>query len=291
MKKYFKYFRIPFIIFGCIFVVFSVVFYQNHFGKKYVRNNDVCPTSQRVFDFADLLTEEEEEKLEKLIAKKEAECGLDIVIVNLNVSLESMVHEVNPYAEIEDYAMIFADEFYESYAFGYDEPYGDGVILVDNQFREADGYKYLWFGTTGKAEAEFSSSEIDDVLIEVEDYIDTNSYRAYETFVKEVTKEMKGNYVDINMYENAFIFSVIIAFVYASINRPKKSKKTVTGRTFLTNMNMKVREDIFLRKVTHQRRIETSYSSSGGGHGGSRGGGGHHRSSSGRSHGGGGRRR
>lgn len=291
MKKYFKYFRIPFIIFGVVFVLFIACVIHNHLKPGYVRNNEDCLTEKRVFDFADLLTEEEERELEAFIAKKEDECGLDIVIVNVNESLETVAHSFNPYAPIEDYAMIFADEFYESYIFGYNEPYGDGVILVDNQFREADGYKYLWMGTTGKAEEEYSSSEIDDVLIEVEDYIDFDSYLAYETFVEEVAEDMDDDAVSFDAYSNVFAISAIVAVCYAAFSRPKKSKKTTTARTFVSSQNMNKIDDTFLRKVTTQRRIETSYSGGGGGSHGRSGGGGHHRSSSGRSHGGGGRRR
>lgn len=292
MRKYFKYFRIPFIIFGVVFALFITYVICEKLTPDYVRNNDECLTDKRVFDFADLLTDEEEHALEEIIAKKEDECGLDIVIVNMNESLEAVAHSVNPYAPIEDYTMIFADEFYEKYIFGYNKPYGDGVILVDNQFREADGYKYLWMGTTGKAEAEYSSSEIDDVLIEVEDFIDFDSFSAYETFVEEVVDDMDGNAYSFSAYGDLFVISAIVTLCYGLFNRPKKSKKTTTARTFVSSQNMNKIEDTFLRKVTTQRRIESSYSSGGGGGSRSRsGGGGHHRSSSGRSHGGGGRRR
>lgn len=291
MKKWLRFFRVPLIAVGGVFCVFMFFFIWNHMGRNHIRQNEECVTQERVFDYADLLTDEEEEKLEELIAKKEKECGLDIVIVNVNFSLESFARMVDEDARIDEYAMIFADEFYESGVFGYNEPYGDGVILVDNQFREADGYKYLWMGTTGKAETEFTERKIDDILIEVEDYVDYDSFQAYKKFINGVEKTINYHGPSWESYQFLLIISGIITLIFVASNRPKKKKQMATGRNFLNQMEMKVKEDTFIRKDVSHRVIDT-YSSTGGGHsGGGRVSGGHHTSRSGRSHGGGGRRR
>ena len=290
MKKYFKHFLIPFMIFGCIFAVFVCMLVAKNVTKGYIRENKQCMTSQRVFDYADLLTDEEEANLEALIAKTEQEVGADIVIVNLNYSLEDFAHIFDPNAEIEDYIMIFADAFYESYAFGFNEPYGDGVIFVDNRCREADGYLYDWMGTTGKVEWEYSSYEIDEILWDTEEYLDDNPYKAYVTFVKRFKKDMtKDSGMSIYFGSGSIILATIATIIFCIATRSKKANKTTTEKTFLGYQQMLENKDVFIRKSLTSHRIDTSGSHSGGGR--SHGGGGHHRSSSGRSHGGGGHRR
>lgn len=290
MKKYFKYFMIPFIIFGIILIVFTAMMIVKNMPKTYIRNNALCTSEQRVFDYADLLTDEEETRLETLIAITEAECGADIVIVNLNSSLEEFAHNYDPYARVEDYIMIFADEFYESYAFGYDAPYGDGVIFVDNRCHEADGYMYDWISTTGRVEWAYSEDMIDDILWDTEEYLDENAYKAYETFVKRFKKDMQAEDGMTFVFSDVYIvIPGIITLIFCLATRHKKGKKTTTEKTFLGYQQMNDTRDVFIRKSVSSRRIQTSSSSGGGG---SRsGGGGHHRSSSGRSHGGGGHRR
>lgn len=295
MKKYFKHFIIPYIIFGTIFITFTAMMIFKNMPEKYVRNNPLCMTTQRVFDNADLLTDEEEEKLENLIAKTEAECGADIVIVNLNESLEEFAHSVDPNAPIEDYVMIFADEFYEEKVYGFDEPYGDGVIFVDNRFHEADGYMYTWMGTTGRIEWEYSSRMIDDVLWETEQYLDIDTFTAYKVFIEEFKEDMTADKgMDFHLLGDSVFWAFVITGIFAFVTKHKKAKKTTSEKTFLGYQQMNDTRDVFIRKSMSSRVLETSSSSGSSRSGTSRsrsGGGGHHRSSSGRSHGGGGRRR
>lgn len=293
MKKYFKFFMVPLIIFGTILITFTAMMIVKNVKKTYVRDNSLCTTEERVFDYADLLTDEEEARLETLIAKTEAECGADIVIVNLNQSLEEFAHTYDAYAPIEDYIMIFADEFYEQNVFGYDEPYGDGVIFVDNRYREADGYMYDWIGTTGRVEWTYSDYMIDEILWDTEEYLDTNVYKAYETFVKHFKEDMtKDDGMDFVFDGECVFWAGVVAIIFAVVTRHKKAKKTTSEKTFLAYQQMNDTRDVFLRKSLSSRRIQSSGSSGGGGGGSHRsGGGGHHRSSSGRSHGGGGHRR
>lgn len=292
MKKYFKHFMIPYIVFGCILIAFVIMMIISNLKEAYVRNNPLCTTTQRVFDYADILTDNEEAKLEELIAKTEQECGADIVIVNIDYSLEEFAHTYDPDAPIEDYIMIFADEFYESYAFGYNQPYGDGVIFVDNRCREADGYLYDWMGTTGKVEWVYSSYMIDEILWDTEEYIDYNPYKAYETFVKRFKRDMNEDEgMEFRFSSGYLVIAGIVTLIFCLNTRSKAAKKTTTERTFLGYQQMNETKDVFIRKSLSSRRIETSSSYGGGGGSRSRGGGGHHRSSSGRSHGGGGHRR
>lgn len=291
MKKYFKHFWIPYVIFGIIMVVFVGMMIVKNRPTVYMRNNSQCTTTQRVFDYADILSDDEEASLEKLIAETQQRVGADIVIVNIDYSLEEFAHSYDPYAPIEDYIMIFADEFYEQNVFGYNEPYGDGVIFVDNRCREADGYLYDWMGTTGKVEWAYSEYMIDEILWDTEAYIDDYPYVAYKTFVERFEKDMKAD-EGMSFYFNPgyLIIAGIVTLFFCLKSRNKMGAKTTTEKTFLGYQNMKEMDDVFIRKSVSRRAISTSSGYSGGGSR-SRGGGGHHRSSSGRSHGGGGHRR
>ena len=291
MKKYFKHFWIPFVIFGIILVVFVGMMIIKNQPEIYMRNNPMCTTNQRVYDYADVLTDEEEIRLEQLIAETEQRVGADIVIVNIDYSLEAFAHAIQPNAPIEDYIMIFADEFYEQNKFGYNEPYGDGVIFVDNRCREADGYLYDWMGTTGKVEWKYSYDMIDEILWDTEEYIDFNPYKAYKTFVEQFEQDMtEDEGMDFYFHPVCLIIAGVITLIFCLNNRSKIGAKTTTEKTFLGYQHMNDREDVFIRKSLASRIIQTA-SGSGGGGSRSRGGGGHHRSSSGRSHGGGGHRR
>ena len=291
MKKYWKHFLIPYVIFAIITFVFLGMMIIKNQKTIYIRNNSMCTTFQRVFDYAELLTDEEEAELEALIAETEQRVGADIVIVNIDYSLESFAHSYYPDAPIEDYIMIYADEFYEQNMFGYNEPYGDGVILVDNRCREADGYLYDWMGTTGKVEWKYSDEMIDEIFWDAEEYIDYDPYQAYVTFVKRFEKDMlSGEGMNFEFHPVYLIIAGVVTLIFCMKNRVKNGEKTTTEKTFLGYQRMNEIEDEFIRKSVTSRIVQAAgdyvvASST------YRGGGGHHRSSSGFSHGGGGHRR
>lgn len=291
MKKYWKHFWIPYVIFGIITLVFVGMMIIKNQKPIHIRNNSMCTTYQRVFDYADLLTEEEEATLEALIAETEQRVGADIVIVNIDYSLERFAHSYFSDAPIEDYITIYADEFYEQNMFGYNEPYGDGVIFVDNRCREADGYMYDWMGTTGKVESKYSEEMIDEILWDTEEYIDYDPYQAYITFVKRFEKDMMaGEGMQFKFHPVFLIIAGVVTFIFCMKNRMKNREKTTTEKTFLGYQRMNEIEDEFVRKSITSRIVQavSDYAMSGSSY---RGGGGHHISSSGRSHGGGGHRR
>ena len=63
------------------------------------RSNTECTLTQRVFDDADVLTDEEEAKLEKLIAEKEKLIGGDIVLMTTNDASLNTMEKLRDYAQ------------------------------------------------------------------------------------------------------------------------------------------------------------------------------------------------
>ena len=243
------------------------------------RANTSCTEIERVFDYADVLTSEEENKLRELIAETEPEIGCDIVLVTIDDS-----------SLASDYAMMnYADDFYDDAMFGWNEPWGDGALYLDNWGRDAEGYAYSWFSTSGKVEYKYSTEMINSLIDKVCEDVNDDPYGAYVTYVKTLKRDMLSNVKVPIPWTGAPLAGLIAAAVFIFANLPTKAGQVTTGKqTYVKNEDVKMlnQEDTFLSKnVTHVKISTSSGGSSGGG-----GGGGHHVSSGGHSHGGGGGR-
>lgn len=292
LKQYFKYFAGWFVVVCILLVVTIGAFLVKVASNGEERDNDEAP-KQRVYDYADVLTDDEEEDLSDYVDEMEEVGTIDIVIVTLDEPMG-----VSDY-EWEDNMMNFADDFYDEGAFGWNKPYGDGVCLVDNWYEDENGsQKGSWLSTSGKMEDTIGWEEEGEVFDAMDWYIDDDPYKAYCAAVDELAQYGKYGYGarggDPSFFCLAFIAPIVIAGIYAWINlaQSKAADTTVAG-TYVENGKLTIRSksDQFIRKSVSSYRVSSSSSSGGGG--GHRGGGssGSHRSSSGRSHGGGGRRR
>ncbi len=308
MRDWLKYFRIWFLVCGIILVIIMVYYIankvkmaaQNEDGE---RINTVCTETERVFDFADVLTDSEEDALRELISKTELETCCDIILVVMNESLEEYAKGYFPDAYGSDWAMIKADNFYDENGFGWNKHKeaddGDGVLLLDNWYRESDGRVHTWLSTSGKVEYRFGDAQLDAVLDAVYAYdIEQEPYKAYRAYVETFGRVMRGGTSDSSSdvaipWYGIFLGPLLVAVIFVVCNMSgKEGKKTVKVDTYVGGVGhpvYKVKEDRFLRRSVTKRHIDRS--SGGGGGGRSGGGGGHHTSSGGHSHGGGGRSR
>ncbi len=294
MREYFHYFKWLYIVLGvmlCIYGLLAGGHWMTSKAAGHQRTNKECTTKERVFDYGDVLTGKEEEKLRRLIAKREKQTGCDIVLITLNESLKEYARAIDPYADYEEFVRIYAEAFYEDNNFGYDKPNGDGVLLIDNWYREDDGSIYTWFSTTGKVKDAYDYMDIDHLLDNVYRYVEHNPYKAYKTYVNDFYHDMTGLRA-FHLYVPdivPWVIGIISAAVFILCNRRAKSgAKTTTAITYVNGLEpqFRIKEDRFLRKSVVTRKIESS-SSGGGGRSG--GGGGH--SGGGGSHGGGGHSR
>lgn len=304
MKEYFRFFRIPFGIIGVLLMVtIGACVYRGLAAKTAdagtsVSTNTERDTTERVFDYAEVLSDEEENLLREQIKESELMTQSDIVIVTLNQSLveyaASYEDKIGP-VPIDKCVMVFADNFYEEHGFGYNKPNGDGVLLLDNWYRESDGYVYSWMCTTGKVEDAYSSAMIDEVLDESLYYVEDSPYKAYSVFIDEFVSDMTAGSFGESKRAAAgmatkvgFMGGILAAVIFLVYNwSGRKGRKTVNNHTYVSGGQpvLKNKVDQFINKTVTKTKIESSSSSGGGG------GGGHHRSSSGGSHGGGGHRR
>lgn len=302
-KQYIKHFKVLFIIMavcGMVLLFFSLKPAKAN-GYYDSPNTERVYGDRRVFDYGDQLTTAEEEKLNSYILEAEKKICADIVIVTLNESLKDYAPEYranyNMTITPDKYVMVYADKFYEDNKFGYDRPQvlngkstsGDGVLLLDNVYREEEtGKIYTWMCTTGKCEREYSSSEIDSALDVFYDYVDSDYYKACERFVDKVVRDMSHESVaaDIPPYAPFLVGGIIFLIYFFANIREKAGKDTTKADTYLDGNQLRFieRDDIFLRKSVTKHYNPPQSSSSGGG-------GGHHVSGGGGSHGGGGHSR
>lgn len=292
-KKYISYFKFWFLAILLLAVLLVVLLAVRGRESAAERTNQECDTQERVFDYADVLTADQEEALRAVIAEQEKRTACDIVLVTLNESLADYAaayEEELGYLTPDRYTMVYADNFYDEHKFGYDRPYGDGVLLLDNWYREADGGVYSWLSTCGRAEDRFSSSMIDSLLTEALANADQDPYGAYVKYVNLFAEMMTGSggIPDIPVFAPLVLAVLGTVLFVESALRNHRGSKTVNLTTYVEGgkPELKRQEDIFLRKTVTKRHIERNTGSGGGG-----GGGGHHTSSRGVSHGGGGHRR
>ncbi len=289
MKQYFNYFKWIFLITALLGVIYAGTLIYQAAQKAEARANTECLTKERVFDYGNVLTQEEESKLRELISEREAQTGCDIVLVTLNESLKEYARGKEADVSYDGFVRIYAEDFYDENKFGYDKPIGDGVLLVDNWFREDDGRIYTWLCTVGRAEENYSSAMVDNLLDKVYLYVEDDPYKAYETYVNEFYYDMTGTgqLTESLPFWSPFAAAAIIAIVFIAVHwSSKKGNRTTMATTYVNGgrPELKRKEDVLVNKVVTRRHIERSSgngggSSGGGGHsgGGHHGGGGHSR--------------
>lgn len=257
------------------------------------RNNDQCVTTRRVFDYADVLTDRQEKKLQQLIEKREKQLGLDIVIVTIDEDVGS-----DPYNASVNKTITFAEEFYEYFKFGYDghisgsnprDSVGAGVIYVDNWY-DLDGYAESAFlsymGASGDSfydrayKVYLDETNLLELENDVWEYSNTNPYRSYRRLLNHLAADMTGpNLLEFHIedfWTIAIPLVVTAIFIIANLGK-RLGKKTTDAGTYVQNghVNVTSKQDVFLSKHTTKRQIETSSGGGGGFSGGGGGGGGH----------------
>lgn len=282
IRQYLHYFRFWFLAFGILFVIFMGTLIAAGLSEQTPRANLDAP-SERVYDYAGVLTEEEENKLRTVIADSEKRALCDIVLITMKQEVETAD------TTWETGMRNLADDFYDSQNYGYDRVHGDGVLLLDNWY---DGQKGSWLSTCGSVYQQFGTTDVNEVLRAVYNKVDDNPYAAYKAYIEMVTRKMSGKSVGSFPVWLVVLLPavVLISFVAWKLKSPL-GKETVTVNAYVAGDGPKMREqyDRFVRKKVTQRMIPKSF----GGHGvgGGHGGGGGHISGGGVSHGGGGMRR
>ena len=272
-------------------------------NEKNVMNTPYIDNTEKVYDFAELLTDSEEKELVNLIDDYIEEYNMDMAIVTTNDT---------DFRNSQEYA----DDFYDYNNFGIGSTWDGLLFLIDMDNRQ------MYITTTGEAIRIYNDNRINSILDRTYTYIAKQDYyNCAKSFVTATTSYAKsgipkentnshinsstGNivYDDVGSLVRALVnlghsmlFGAIaggiitLIFILVANSKHKVVRKATQAKQYLVNgsVSYSAKEDRFIS--THTTRVydppsssSSSSSSSSGGHSST------HSSSSGGSHGGGGR--
>lgn len=284
--------------------------YDNHGVKKNIQINDnnisnvyetaLVDASEKIYDFADILTDEEELSLREFAMEFINKSKMDVVILTINKSYNSDYENEN-----------IAADFYDYNDFGINFKNYSGILLLRNA-NPLDPYYNMY--TFGDAQMYYDYSRMDYILDYIGDDIgDRNYYDAFHDFINEVdfyyqtgkSDVYKDYYVDSNGYlHKRFIPPILPALLVSSfvtiivitilVKRNKLVRKPTRADEYLdvNSINYTEKTDHFKNAVTTSYVVSSSSGSSGGSSSShhSSGGGSHSHGSSGMGHSSGGGR-
>ena len=130
-----------------------------------ILNTPAVDASEKVYDFAELLTLSEEEKLYHQVEQFMDSANLDLAIVTISENNKLNARE-------------YADDFYDYNGFGTDSEHSGVLFLVDMDTRE------IYMSTTGKAISLYSDYRIDMTLDAIsQEFSNQNYYQGITKFV------------------------------------------------------------------------------------------------------------
>ena len=253
-------------------------------NKSNVLNTKMVDASEKIYDYSDILTMQEEQDLYEKIQKFIDTTKMDMVIVT--VDLPYSYDKVN-----EDYAA----DFYDYNDFGIDFDRYSGVLLLRNTY-SSDPYFNIY--TFGDAQLYFSYNRLENVLDYIyDDFHSGNYYYGFSKFTNKmasyynsgIPSEMKSYKVNedgylYKIYTIPYFIVLIISSIVTAITMSimvKKNKmvaKATKATEYLDRQSIKYTEkhDDFITSHVSSYRISSSSGGSGGGFsssGGSSGGG------------------
>lgn len=237
--------------------------------------------NEKIYDFAELLTEEEEKQLYDKVKEFIANTNLDLAIVTINTNVKDSTQE-------------YADDFYD-----YNDFSIDGLaFVIDMQNR------IFYISTAGKAMLYYDDYRVEYILSALDQEMYNHEYfNACNTLISQLTEYYNHGFSDnadkyvvigTQIYRKTpYLLLSIIAVVSATIGtlilalRNKKIKLATNSNDYFDNKSFEITKDTkeFISSNTSRVYIPPADSGGGGSSGG-----GFHSGSSGASHGGGGHR-
>lgn len=246
--------------------------------NKYECKTPKVDNSKKIYDFADLLSDNEERELLDYVESFISKYNMDMALVTINE---------NPYG-VSDYgSKVYAQDFYYYNRFGIGSSH-DGIILLIDMFN-----RYIYMATKGEAMLVFDDSRIDNITEVAYNYLKNgNYYQGYKAMIDKASSYAKSGIADSNKYYCidkdgepykckekpkevnwgisliiGLLGSLIPAFVHT--RKYRGIKLATNANSYLKETNIDVKTDQFL--TTFTSRVKRSHDSggSGGGFGGS----------------------
>lgn len=242
-------------------------------NKNNILSTPAIDEKEKIYDFADLFTEEEEQKLYQKISQYIDSYQLDLALVTISQNNKSSPRE-------------YADDFYDYNNFGFNNTKDGLLFLIDMDNRE------IYMTTTGAAINMYNDYRINKALEQVYQYMTNQNYYQgvlqYIQIIGDYAKSGLPGKQDQKNLTTTICYSIIISLIITIIimviliNKNKLVRKKTTAREYLNkdSVSMKNIGEILVSTNTVRHAINHSSSSGSSTHSGS----------SGRSHGGGGHR-
>ena len=217
-----------------------------------IRNIYAFDKTEKIYDYAQILTEKEENKLKSEIDKYINKHNFDMVIVTVKHYMQK---------NLQDYIK----EFYTKNEFGI-EPNKDGIIIAIDLKDKQDNIDIKTFG---KAISLYSEDEIKNILIEIDN--EKGYYDKLDKFINysnKYIKEQKTNnstIYDVLYSMNWLVIitiSLLAPFILISIwlFKIKKRKKEGNNNYYIKqdSVVIEIKKDEFMTTNTKKVRISSN---------------------------------
>ena len=187
-------------------------------------------TDQKIYDYANLFTEEEEKELFNKVDKIINKYKVDVVVT----TIDSTINPLNTTAEFLEY-------FYDTAGFGIGDDDNGIILVIDMKNREYN------ISAIGKTQDIITESRVENIL-DVMDYHMQNGdyYKAVESFINQTDKfDSHHKYGPPLLWISTLIVALIFAFIM--LRKEKKKLKlindTLEATNYLQNPEIEYQDD------------------------------------------------
>lgn len=251
----------------------------NNSNLRNVQSVPYVDSKSKVYDFADILTDDEEKEIYSKIQDFIEKTNMDMVVVSIDM----------PYSydsKNED----FAADFYDYNDFGLNFNNYSGILLLRNDY---DNDRYYDIYTFGDAQLYFDQNRYDDILDGIySDFVGKRYLSGISKFIYKCSSYYDSGYA--YKYKNAFVDhdgyihfnyyvpilpclggASLITFIVMLIlvKKNKMVRKAITASEYLDKSSINYTQHIDQFVNSRTTHYTVSSSSGGGSHGGSSGGG------------------
>lgn len=243
-------------------------------NKSNVMNTPCVDASEKIYDFSNVLTQEEQDELKKAMDEYIKKTNMDIVIVIDNIAYSYDYKN-------EEYAA----DFYDYNDFGMMNDEYSGTLLLRNTY-EQDPYYNIY--TFGKAQLYYDYDRLEHILDVIYDDLHSGNYidgfnryidyleDYYDRGVAIKDKELDENGYLVDKYVYPWLGALIISgittlvIILILVKKNKMVKKATQAAEYMDKETAKItkREDTFITSHTTSYTTSSSSGSSGGGGGG-----------------------
>ncbi len=258
-------------------------FEVNSSNKNTILNTPYVDASLKVYDFASILTEDEEKEIYNYSMEFKEKTGMELIYLTIDM-------EYTNDSKNED----FAANFYDYNDFGIDLEHYDGILLLRNNYALD---KYYDMYTFGSAQLYFNQSRYDDILDSIYYDLTNDNYLEGFRYFKDKClnyynvgkpSKYKNSYIDeMGMIRNRFSVPYLLAFIISfivtlfvviiNVRKNKMIKKATEATVYVDKKSINYTEkvDQFINSRTTSYTVSSSSGSRGGSssHVGSSGGG------------------